>query len=155
MTFKFYVGKRVNSRGQVELSLRFRAGKIDQQAVTNIRIAFAGEDGEVAYPPDVADRMKRLVAYVEDAYCLSRRRKPGKGWLAETIERFHEEQVPLIEEEMRSVPALIDALPRRYRERALLGEPYGGLCHDAPVGCPLRGLPTTETARLQADGLAA
>lgn len=109
MTFKFYVGKRVNSRGQVELSLRFRAGKIDQQAATNIRIACAGEDGEVTYPPDVADRMKRLVAYVEDAYCLSRRRKPGKGWLAETIERFHEEQVPLIEEEMRSVPALIDA----------------------------------------------
>ncbi|MDE5988636.1 MAG: site-specific integrase [Duncaniella sp.] len=36
MIFQIYVGKRRNSRGKVELSLRFRCGKVDQQASTNV-----------------------------------------------------------------------------------------------------------------------
>ena len=38
MTFKLYICKKMNSRGNVEISLRFRHGKIDQQSCTNLWI---------------------------------------------------------------------------------------------------------------------
>lgn len=40
MVFQIYIGKRKNSRGKVEISLRLRHGKfIDQQAATNLWVS--------------------------------------------------------------------------------------------------------------------
>ena len=110
MTFKIYVGKRINSRGQVELSLRFRAGKVDQRSATNIWVEYQPDTGisAVVNSIETNENVKRLMAYIEDSYCLVRRRKIKAGWLADTVERFHLEQLPLIEEERREVLHIID-----------------------------------------------
>lgn len=110
MTFKIYVGKRINSRGQVELSLRFRAGNVDQRAATNIWIKYQPDMDrlENEHNTEENESIRQLMAYVEDCYCLVRRRKIDPGWLADTVERFHLEQLPLIEEEKREVLHIID-----------------------------------------------
>lgn len=110
MTFKIYVGKRINSRGRVELSLRFRAGRVDQRAATNIWVEYQPDTdiSAVVNSIETNENVKRLMAYIEDSYCLVRRRKIEAGWLADTIERFHLEQLPLIEEERREVLHIID-----------------------------------------------
>ena len=39
MAFEISTGKKKNSQGRVALSLRFRMGKVDQQAKTNLWIS--------------------------------------------------------------------------------------------------------------------
>lgn len=135
MVFKLYIGKRVNSRGMVEISLRFRHGKIDQQSCTNLWInpAFVVREpsvsdcgkestdyslrvsdervspGELAGYKETAESLARLKAYVEDCFCMVRRRTVEPGWLADTIERFHADELPRLEEERTEVLSLIDA----------------------------------------------
>lgn len=135
MTFKLYICKKMNSRGNVEISLRFRHGKVDQQSCTNlwikpifvVRESFADDGGNESSdymlklpddgvrPGDVADyrltvdSLARLKAYIEDSFCMMRRRTVEAGWLAETIERFHADEIPRLEEERTEVLGLIDA----------------------------------------------
>lgn len=133
MVFQIYIGKRKNSRGKVEISLRFRHGRFDQQAVTNLWISpemldcetYISEKGRKAYrykiitpeevnlslrtdATEIADILTRLEGYIEESFCTVCRKRPGAGWLAETIERFHAEELPRIEEERTEVVALID-----------------------------------------------
>ena len=133
MVFQIYIGKRKNSRGKVEISLRFRHGKFDQQAVTNLWIwpdmfdskvfisnkGTAGErctlnqtDGMTLVSrneaTEVAEILSRMQEYIEECFCMVRRKSPSTGWLAETIERFHAEELPRIEEERTEVVGLID-----------------------------------------------
>lgn len=134
MVFKLYLGKRKNSSGKIEISLRFRCGKVDQQACTNIWVnpglvteeeyesatgavarryvlrepgqgAVAGGRSEYG---DVSDHLSRLMSYIESCFCLSRRHGVGRQWLAETIERFQADELPRIEEERRDLLSIID-----------------------------------------------
>ncbi|MDE5672729.1 MAG: hypothetical protein K2I02_05190, partial [Duncaniella sp.] len=135
MTFKLYICKKMNSRGNVEISLRFRHGKVDQQSCTNLWIKpmfvvkedcsdDIGNDssGYVLKMPDdgmspgdvtdyrqTVDSLERLKAYIEDRFCMMRRHTIEAGWLAETIERFHADEIPRLEEERTEVLGLIDA----------------------------------------------
>lgn len=108
MICKIYVGKRANSRGMVELSVRFRAGGVDQQTVTNIWIAQRDDSMGLSLTEEEAEPVEKLKAYIEDSYCLARRRGVGPGWLADTVERFHAERLPLLNEERREVLGIID-----------------------------------------------
>ena len=133
MVFQIYIGKRKNSRGKVEISLRFRHGKFDQQAVTNLWIwpdmfdskVFISNKGTVGErctlnqtdgmtlasrneATEVAEILSRMQEYIEECFCMVRRKSPSTGWLAETIERFHAEELPRIEEERTEVVGLID-----------------------------------------------
>lgn len=135
MVFKIYIGKRPNSRGKVEISLRMRHGKIDQQARTNLWIlpsAASVENRDIenglsqgihyiinvaadATPSEKADisatseSLERLIDYLEESFCLMRRRGVKAGWLADTIERFHAEEIPRLAEERTEAVGLVDA----------------------------------------------
>lgn len=125
MIFQVYVGKRPDSRGRVEVSLRFRHGRVDQQAATNLwvlpesvaseeyvsargrqacRYVFTDE-GDVA----VGELLDRMKAYVEECFCLVRRKGVGVGWLADTLACFNASVRPRIEEARSEVLELIDA----------------------------------------------
>ncbi|MDE7475360.1 MAG: site-specific integrase [Duncaniella sp.] len=138
MVLSIYVGKRTNSRGKVELSLRFRHGKIDRQAATNLWIhpgwiwqeEYVSSRGRLArrcvlkLPEDyggggltsadtrefraAAESLQRMMAYIEDAFCIARRRVTGADWLAETIAKFHADELPRLEMERTDVLGLID-----------------------------------------------
>lgn len=138
MVLSIYVGKRINSRGKVEISLRFRHGKMDQQAATNLWVRpdwvvseeYVSSRGRnvrryqlksaerasrsgvsVAEARELAsaeESLKRLMAYIEDAFCIARRGVIGTGWLAETIGHFHADELPRLEMERTGVLGLID-----------------------------------------------
>lgn len=123
MTFQIYVGKRENSRGEVELSLRFRCGRVDQQATANIWIApgllteeiYVSEKGRrsrrTTIPddmPELKDLMGQMISYIEDCFMFSRRRGVTRGWLADIIDRFHEKEAPGRIAERKDVLGLID-----------------------------------------------
>lgn len=135
MMFRIYAGHRKNSVGKIEISLRFRCGKVDQQACCNIWVRremlceerYVSAKGKLAHrlvwhepgpqasgelSMDYAaakDALQRLMAYIEECFCMVRRHEVEAGWLAETIERFHADEKPRIEEERTEVLALIDA----------------------------------------------
>lgn len=138
MVLSIYVGKRMNSRGKVEISLRFRHGKMDQQAATNLwvqpewmvceeyitsrgrkarryvlrmvdEIVSSGKGSvEARELATAAESLKRMMAYIEDSFCMARRGVMGEGWLSETICHFHADEVPRLEMERTGVLGLID-----------------------------------------------
>lgn len=115
----YYVGRRRDSRGRVELSVRFRAGKIDRRVRTNIWImAEAIEDKErllasefaecKSVSPDIVRAIRELTVFIEERYCMNRRGMHGAGWLADTVEMFHTGRMPEVRAEQQKVTALID-----------------------------------------------
>lgn len=132
--FKLYIGKRKNSSGKVEISLRFRCGKVDQQACTNIWIVpdlmieeeylsikgmrsrryvlrEPGDDASATEKSEysaVSEHLSRMMSYIEECFCLVRRRAISRGWLVETIERFQADELPRIEEERKDLLSIID-----------------------------------------------
>lgn len=135
MMLRMYAGHRKNSCGKIEISLRFRCGKTDQQACCNIwvrpemlreeryvsvkgrescRIVWNEPGPHVCQEvlqeyAEARESLRRLMSYVEECFCMVRRHGVHAGWLAETIERFHADEKPRIEEERTEVLALIDA----------------------------------------------
>lgn len=135
MVFRIYKGSRMNSRGKVEISVRFRCGKIDQRACCNVwvnpeslreesyvsvkgieshRLIWCEPDSAMGHEDSAGDSsaremLERLISYIEECFCMARRHGVGSGWLADTIERFHAAERPRIEEERTEVLALIDA----------------------------------------------
>ena len=135
MMFQIYVGSRPNSRGKVGLSLRFRCGKVDQQASTNMwmdphcvdagsddmsdrsvnsrnfitvsRIDGTG-DGWLEKAPVERSRLRRMMDYVEECYFMVRGKGIGRKWLAETIDMFNESERPRQEAQRTEVIGLID-----------------------------------------------
>ena len=129
--FRIYVGKRRNCRGLVELSLRFRCGRVDQRASTNLWIppvvpdkaaggyrgkgvavsACNGVPGCDVIPADASAeraRLMRMMVYVEEAYFALRGKGIDRGWLADTIDRFNEAERPRLSAGRTVVTDLID-----------------------------------------------
>ena len=112
MAFEISTGKKTNSQGRVALSLRFRMGKVDQQAKTNLWIsptmvktekyitekkkeatrlvivASRNKTTEALHADDVRVKLNNIIGYVEERYNLMRGREIPKGWLAEVIDCF-------------------------------------------------------------------
>ena len=116
MAFEISTGKKTNSQGRVALSLRFRMGKVDQQAKTNLWIsptmvktekyitekkkeatrlvivASRNKTTEALHADDVRVKLNNIIGYVEERYNLMRGREIPKGWLAEVIDCFYREE---------------------------------------------------------------
>lgn len=135
MMFQIYVGNRPNSRGKVGLSLRFRCGKVDQQASTNVWmdpqcvapksgdeaprtgpgrnfIAVCGKEGAdgrwLEKAPVERLWLRRMMDYVEERYFMTRGKGIGRKWLAETIDMFNAGERPRQEAQRTEVVGLID-----------------------------------------------
>mgnify|MGYP000000540562 FL=1 len=116
MAFEISTGKKKNTQGRVALSLRFRMGKVDQQAKTNlwispamvktekyitekkkeatrlVIIASRNKTPEALHADDVRVKLNNIIGYVEEQYNLMRGREIPKGWLAEVIDCFYREE---------------------------------------------------------------
>lgn len=116
MAFEISTGKKKDSQGRVALSLRFRMGKVDQQAKTNLWISPAmvktekyitekkkeatrlvivasrNKTPEALHADDVRVKLNNIIGYVEERYNLMRGREIPKGWLAEVIDCFYREE---------------------------------------------------------------
>lgn len=112
MNFRIYIGRRQNSRGLVELSLRFRAGKIDRQSPSNVWIRPPEDGSRFLTYKEAPELLTRMMAYIEDSYCLVRHKNPDGSWLSDTIDRFYAEEAPAIEMEKREVVGIIDEFIR-------------------------------------------
>lgn len=135
MMFRIYLGNRCNFRGKVELSLRFRCGRVDQQARTGYwvrkeffmeeeylsvkglpgrRMVFAPLDEDVSHSVRVEycaarEYLDSLRDHIEECFMAVRRNGVGRGWLAEVIERFMAEELPVMKERQTEILSLIDA----------------------------------------------
>lgn len=116
MAFEISTSKKKNSQGRVSISLRFRMGKVDQQAKTNlwispamvktekyitekkkeatrlVIIASRNKTPEALNADDVRVKLNNIISYVESAYNAMRGREIPKGWLSETIDAFYREE---------------------------------------------------------------
>lgn len=117
MAFEISTGKKQNSQGRVAVSLRFRMGKIDQQAKTNLWVSPAmvktekyiteknkeatrlvivssrNKTPEAVNADDVRTRLKQIMGFVEDRYSEMRGRTIPKGWLSEVIDDFYRQEI--------------------------------------------------------------
>ena len=116
MAFEISTGKKKNSQGRVAISLRFRMGKVDQQAKTNlwispamvktekyitekkkeatrlVIIASRNKTPEAVHADDVRVKLNNIIGYVESAYSLMRGREIPKGWLSEVIDSYYRDE---------------------------------------------------------------
>ena len=116
MAFEISTSKKKNSQGRVSISLRFRMGKVDQQAKTNlwispamvktekyitekkkeatrlVIIASRNKTPEALNADDVRVKLNNIIAYIESAYNVMRGHEIPKGWLSETIDSFYREE---------------------------------------------------------------
>lgn len=116
MAFEISTSKKKNSQGRVSISLRFRMGKVDQQAKTNlwispamvktekyitekkkeatrlVIIASRNKTPEALNADDVRVKLNNIISYVESAYNAMRGREIPKGWLSDTIDAFYREE---------------------------------------------------------------
>lgn len=116
MAFEISTSKKKNSQGRVSISLRFRMGKVDQQAKTNlwisptmvktekyitekrkeatrlVIIASRNKTPEALHADDVRVKLNNIISYVESAYNHMRGREIPKGWLSEVIDAFYREE---------------------------------------------------------------
>ena len=112
MAFEISTGKKQNSQGRVAVSLRFRIGKIDQQAKTNLWVSPAmvktekyiteknkkatrlvlvssrNKTPEAVNADDVRTRLKQIMGFVEERYNAMRGHAITKGWLSYIIDDF-------------------------------------------------------------------
>lgn len=117
MAFEIRTGKKQNSQGRVAVSLRFRMGKIDQQAKTNLWVSPAmvktekyiteknkeatrlvivssrNKTPEAINADDVRTRLKQIMGFVEDRYNAMRGHDIPKGWLSEVIDDFYRQEI--------------------------------------------------------------
>lgn len=117
MAFEISTSKKQNSQGRVSVSLRFRMGKIDQQAKTNLWVSPAmmktekyitekkkeatrlvivssrNKTPEAVNADDVRNKLQQIIAFIEDRYSTMRGRAIPKGWLAEVIDDFYRQEV--------------------------------------------------------------
>ena len=118
MSFELGVGKKQNRQGRVELSVRFRLGKIDYQAKTNLWISpafvktekYVSSKGkqstrlvltssrtkteEAVNADEVKELWSRLLTYIESEYIRMNGADIDKTWLPETIKAFHKTLAP-------------------------------------------------------------
>ncbi len=116
MAFEISTGKKQNSQGRVAVSLRFRMGKIDQQAKTNLWVSPAmvktekyiteknkeatrlvivssrNKTPEAVNADDVRTRLKQIMGFVEERYNAMRGHAIPKGWLSEVIDDFYRQE---------------------------------------------------------------
>lgn len=116
MAFEISIGKKRNKLGRVAISLRFRMGKVDQQAKTNLWVSPAmvktekyitekkkeatrlvivtsrNKTPEALNADDVRFKLNSIIVFVEDAYNKMRGLEIPKGWLSETIDSFYREE---------------------------------------------------------------
>lgn len=116
MAFEISTSKKKNSQGRVSISLRFRMGKVDQQAKTNLWISPAlvkteqyitekkkeatrlvivasrNKTPEALHADDVRVKLNNIISYVESAYNHMRGREIPKGWLSEVIDSFYRDE---------------------------------------------------------------
>lgn len=116
MAFEISIGKKKNSQGRVAISLRFRMGKTDQQAKTNlwvspamvksekyitekkkeatrlVIIASRNKTPEALHADDVRVKLQNIISYIEDRYNQMRGREIPKGWLSDVIDSFYREE---------------------------------------------------------------
>lgn len=117
MAFEISTSKKQNSQGRVSVSLRFRMGKVDQQAKTNLWVSPAmmktekyitekkkeatrlvivssrNKTPEAVNADDVRNKLQQIIAFIEDRYSIMRGRAIPKGWLAEVIDDFYRQEV--------------------------------------------------------------
>lgn len=116
MAFEISTGKKKNSQGRVSISLRFRMGKVDQQAKTNlwvsptmvknekyitekkkeatriVIIVSRNKTPEALNADDVRVRLNNIISYVEDCFNKMRGREIPRGWLSDMIDAFYREE---------------------------------------------------------------
>lgn len=122
MSFELGIGKKKNRQGRVELSVRFRLGKIDFQARTNLWIApsFVKEEKyispkgrqatrlvltssrtkteEAVNADEVKDKWNNLLTYIDSEYIRSNGTGIDKNWLPSVISAFHKSLEPEVPE---------------------------------------------------------
>lgn len=115
MAFEISIGKKKDSRGRVAVSLRFRMGKVDQQARTNLWVSPAlvktekyvtekkkeasrlvivssrNKTPEALHADDVRVKLHNIIGYIEENYNAMRGHEIPKGWLSQTIDAFYQE----------------------------------------------------------------
>lgn len=113
MSFELGIGKKKNRQGRVELSVRFRLGKIDFQARTNLWIAptFVKEEKyispkgrqatrlvlttsrtkteEAIHADEVKEVWNNLLTYIDEEYIRTNGEGIDKNWLPSVIQAFH------------------------------------------------------------------
>ena len=118
MSFELCAGKKKNREGRVELSVRFRLGKIDMQARTNlwvspnfiksekyisskgrqsVRLVLTSsrtKSAEAVNADDVKATWNKLLTFIESEYLKMKGNDLYKAWLVQTIEAFHRSMQP-------------------------------------------------------------
>lgn len=118
MSFELGVGKKKNRQGRVELSVRFRLGKIDFQARTNLWIApaFVKEEkyispkgrqatrlvlttsrtktDEAVHADEIKEMWNNLLTYIDGEYIHTNGEGVDKNWLPSVIQAFHKSMEP-------------------------------------------------------------
>lgn len=118
MSFELCAGKKQNREGRVELSVRFRLGKIDMQAKTNLWVSpnfiksekYISSKGrqsvrlvltssrtkteEAVNADEVKATWNNLLTFIESEYIRMNGAALDKSWLVGTIEAFHKSMQP-------------------------------------------------------------
>lgn len=118
MSFELCAGKKKNRESRVELSVRFRLGKIDMQARTNlwvspnfiksekyisskgrqsVRLVLTSsrtKSAEAVNADDVKATWNKLLTFIESEYLKMKGNDLYKAWLVQTIEAFHRSMQP-------------------------------------------------------------
>lgn len=120
MSFELGIGRKKNRQGRVELSVRFRLGKIDYQARTNLWIAptFVKEEkyispkgrqatrlilttsrnktDEAINADEVKEKWNNLLTYIDGEYIRTNGIGIDKDWLPSVIQAFHKSLEPVV-----------------------------------------------------------
>lgn len=120
MSFELCAGKKQNREGRVELSVRFRLGKIDMQAKTNLWVSpnfiksekYTSAKGrqsvrlvltssrtkteEAINADEVKATWNNLLTFIESEYIRLKGTALDKSWLADTIDAFHKSMQPKV-----------------------------------------------------------
>lgn len=108
MQIKYILGKRFDSRGRVELSVRLRCGSFDRQTGTFIRVEWCDGMTVDTLPPKVVKLIRALTVYIEESWWESRNSHHPADWLVHTVASFRKMRCPRAHEDFNEIATLID-----------------------------------------------
>ena len=128
MAYEISTSKKADKFGRVELSIRLRLGKIDQQATTGLRVFekhvreenYTSTKGrsskrlviavprlkspEANHTDEIKMRLQELIRFIDQQVIEQGQNNIGKGWLAQVVNSFKKDEQPTLSSEIDNAP---------------------------------------------------
>ena len=128
MAYEISTSKKADKFGRVELSIRLRLGKIDQQATTGLRVFakhvreenYTSTKGrsskrlvisaprlkspEASHTDEIKMRLQKLIRFIDQQVIEQGQNNIGKGWLAQVVNTFKKDEQPTLSSEIDNAP---------------------------------------------------